>query len=177
MLARIEKIQPSDNIIAFPRIRRDVSTVHALSQLWSEIRPASGLPHRGDIKIDDIKSHLKHLFLFDRLSPFDVTIKMHGHGLTALFGHDISGLPLSVIMTPTARLALRDIVSDMYMAQRPYNITLVDKGTMFGRNLKANLALFPLANYAGQATKGIGVLIPEGNIKKKDYRFDIECIN
>ena len=177
MLAKIEKFHPSDNIIAFPQRRRDLTSAEALAHLWSEHRPASGLPYRSDIKTDDIKPHLKHLFLFDRISPFDIAIKMHGHGLRDLFGYDLTGLPLSVVLTSSARLALRDIVSDMYMAQRAFNVTLLDKGTLFGRSLMANLSLFPLANYAGQPTNGIGVLRPNDNIRKKDYRFDIASIN
>lgn len=149
----------------------------ALHRVWSEAAGNGTIPSRGDIKISQFREHSKNLFLFKKLTNGDLNLSLHGHELTDLFGHDLVGLPLSTLFSATARFAFRDIVYDLFTHSRPRRLELLETGFSFKGKLSVTLGLFPLADNYGKMTQGIGIFVPSGKMRKKDYRFDITTIS
>lgn len=171
------------NIISFrakghkPHTGRGVTCVETLQAYWNGLAKDGQIPYRVDMRADDLKGILSNLILFDKVSPSEIRIRLHGHSISELFRQDLTGLPLSAILSPDGRLALGDVVKNMFACGRPRIIQLEERGFSFGKKLKATLGLFPLLDQLGHPTKGIGFIDVEGIIKAKDYKFDISSIS
>lgn len=148
-----------------------------LHRVWREAAQTGAIPTRGEIKISKLRKHSKNLFLFKKLTNCDVNLTLHGHELTDVFGHDLLGLPMSTLFSATSRFAFRDIVYDLFTHTCPRRLELLETCFSFKGKLKVTLGLFPLSDDTGKVTQGIGIFIPTGKIKKKDYRFDIMTVS
>jgi hypothetical protein len=148
----------------------DYPSVSAVQAYWEELRGGRGMPARSEVDPAAISAALSHTFIAEMVAPGVARLRVAGSHLNDLLGMEARGMPLSVYMTGETRRELAAAIQQVSQGARAQLPLRSDPG--IGKPaLDGLLALMPMRDRAGQATRILGVLETHGQIGRLPRRF------
>ncbi len=139
---------------------------------WSILRENGTTPKRSDVDPRALGDALPHVFLAELVAPRVARLRICGHKIEDLMGMDMRGMPLTVLFQGDARNAISEAVEQVGHGARV--ILSLEGESGFGLpEVKATLALMPLADDTGRITRMMGVIERRGEPGRTPRRFGL----
>ncbi len=140
---------------------------------WHGLCKGMSLPNRQDIKPKGLDMALNNAFILERAAPGVFRFRIAGQHLCELMGLDVSGMPISAMFMPDARVEICKTVEEICAEPCIKEVHLC-AGRSLGRGaLKGKILLMPLLDDAGEITRILGCLQTTGYIGRQPRRFSI----
>ncbi len=158
-----------------------MTIIHTLRSHWESLRINGELPLRAEIDPRQIPDVLDNLFIFERLNPQDVRVRIAGLALCEMIGMEVRGQsPMSFFDESTRRrfAAVIDDVMDRPTIAR-LGLDTVDK---MGNEARVEMILLPLRSDFCDVSRVIGCVTAPENGFSAPMRFhartvDLEALN
>lgn len=132
-----------------------MTMIQTLRSHWESLRINGELPLRADITPRLIPDVLDSLFIFERLNPQDVRVRIAGLTLCEMMGMEVRGQSPMSFFDDSTRRRFATVVTDVL--DRPtiarLGLNTVDK---MGNEARAEMILLPLRSDFGDVTRVIG---------------------
>ncbi len=139
---------------------------------WAILRENGTAPKRSAVDPRALGDALPHVFLAELVAPRVARLRICGHKIEDLMGMDMRGMPLTVLFQGNARDAVAEAVEQVSHGARV--ILSLEGETGFGLpEVKATLALMPLADDTGRITRMMGVIERRGEPGRTPRRFGL----
>jgi len=158
-----------------------MTMIQTLRSHWESLRINGDLPLRADIDPRQIPDVLDCLFIFERLNPEDVRVRIAGLTLCEMMGMEVRGQSPMSFFDKNTRKRFAAVVADVMNRPTIANLGLdtVDK---MGNEARAEMILLPLRSDFGDVTRIIGCLTgPEDGftapMRLHVRNVDLEALN
>ena len=152
-----------------------MTMIQTLRSHWESLRINGDLPLRADIVPSQIPDILDSLFIFERLNPEDVRVRIAGLTLCEMMGMEVRGQSPMTFFSKEARQRFSNIVSDVMT--RP-TIARLDLDTVdrMGNEAQAEMILLPLRSDFGDVSRIIGCVTPPAEGFTAPIRFAVRAV-
>jgi len=148
-------------------------TLAQIDGYWNTLRHGRLVPNRSEVNPRDIESALGNAFIIERIAKGHARIRIAGTHLTDIMGMEVRGMPLSALFEPVARAKLSDAVQTLFDGPCIQHFYL-DSDARIGRPaLRAQMALYPLRNDAGEISRALGCFVTDGRLGRAPRRFNV----
>lgn len=132
-----------------------MTMIHTLRSHWDSLRINGELPLRADIDPRQIPDVLDSLFIFERLNPLDVRVRVAGLTLCEMMGMEVRGQSPMSFFDQSTRQHFAAVVGDVmeHPAIAHLGLDTVDK---MGNEARAEMILLPLRSDFGDVSRIIG---------------------
>ena len=153
-----------------------MTMIQTLRSHWESLRINGGIPLRADIDPRQIPNVLDSLFIFERLNPQDVRVRIAGLTLCEMMGMEVRGQsPLSFFDDSTRR-RFAAVVADVM--DRPTTARLgLDTVDKMGNEARAEMILLPLRSDFGDVTRLIGCVTGPAEGFTAPMRFHVRNVD
>ena len=153
-----------------------MTMIQTLRSHWESLRINGGIPLRADIDPRQIPDVLDSLFIFERLNPQDVRVRIAGLTLCEMMGMEVRGQsPLSFFDDSTRR-RFAAVVADVM--DRPTTARLgLDTVDKMGNEARAEMILLPLRSDFGDVTRLIGCVTGPAEGFTAPMRFHVRNVD
>jgi len=138
-----------------------------LDAYWHSLAARGGVPRRAAIDPGAIQDALEYAFLVDRVGPHHARVRITGGAVNGILGADLVGMPLSVFLTPEARVEFDDVLARCFDQSAMLSLTLVKTDAV------AQMHLYPLLDHKGRIAHLLGGIVAEGGAASGARRFDL----
>ena len=158
-----------------------MTMIHTLRSHWESLRINGELPLRADITPRQIPDVLDSLFIFERLNPQDVRVRIAGLTICEMMGMEVRGQSPMSFFDDSTRRRFAAVITDVL--DRPtiayLGLDTVDK---MGNESRAEMILLPLRSDFGDVTRVIGCVTGPAEGFTAPMRFhvrnvDMEALN
>lgn len=130
-----------------------------LRAYWQALRVGDALPRRDQFAPRELAPLLGALLLIDRTERGAARLAIAGRVLTALYGMELRGAPLSLLFEPAQRADMARQVDAICDNPATLDLTLLSEGDGLARpRLAARMMLLPLSNRRGLRDMAIGTI-------------------
>ncbi len=144
-----------------------------LERYWRSLRGASRLPVRHEIDPARIDAALPHSFVLERVAPGVARMRVAGQKLSALFGMEARGMPISSLFAAGDRVPLATMLELAFKTPALVEFA-VRSPRRVGRPLLAGrMLLLPLLDNDGQVTRALGAVVLDGANGKTPRHLEI----
>lgn len=156
---------------------RRLAPLRLVEAYWRGLVGGDGkVPLRSQIDPRGIESALEYAFLGERIAPMLAKLRVAGTHINELMGMDMSGMPLSTLITPEDRDQLGAALGKLFSDGLEVRLRLVAEEGFGKGKLTGDLLLLPLRSDLGDMSRMLGVLVTHGRIGRTPRRFRIESI-
>ncbi len=153
-----------------------MTMIQTLRSHWDSLRTNGELPLRADINPRQIPDVLDSLFIFERLNPQDVRVRIAGLNLCEMMGMEVRGQsPVSFFDSSTRRrfaAVVADVLDRATVAQ--LGLDTVDK---MGNEARADMILLPLRSDFGDVNRVIGCVTGPAEGFTAPMRFHVRSVD
>jgi len=153
-----------------------MTMIHTLRSHWESLRINGKLPLRADIIPRQIPDVLDSLFIFERLNPQDVRVRIAGLTICEMMGMEVRGQsPMSFFDDGTRRrfaAVIADVLDRPTIAH--LGLDTIDK---MGNEARAEMILLPLRSDFGDVTRVIGCVTGPAEGFTAPMRFHVRNVD
>jgi hypothetical protein len=152
-----------------------MTMIQNLRSHWESLRTDDDLPMRSDIDPRLIPDVLDSLFIFERLNPEDLRVRIAGLNLCEMMGMEVRGQSPMTFFTKNARQQFSTAVSDVMTCPTIAHLDLdtIDK---MGNEARAKMILLPLRSDFGDVNRIIGCVTPPAAGFTAPMRFNVRAV-
>lgn len=152
-----------------------MTMIQTLRSHWESLRINGGIPLRADIDPRQIPDVLDSLFIFERLNPQDVRVRIAGLTLCEMMGMEVRGQSPMSFFDDSTRRRFAAVVADVM--DRPTTARLgLDTVDKMGNEARAEMILLPLRSDFGDVTRLIGCVTGPAEGFKAPMRFHVRNV-
>lgn len=153
-----------------------MTMIQTLRTHWETLRIGNDLPLRSEIDPRQIPDVLDSLFIFERLNPDDLRVRIAGLTLCEMMGMEVRGQSPMTFFNDNARLRFSNIVGEVLSNPNVARLGLdtVDK---MGNEARAEMLLLPLRSDFGDVSRIIGCVTPPAKGFTAPIRFGIRTVD
>ena len=144
--------------------------IETVCTYWAGLPRCGAAPARAALDATALAPVLAQMFIAELVTPRVARLRVVGHRIDDLMGMDLRGMPLTALMTAAARPTVADAVAQVGRGARAF-LTLEGEGGFGQPNLRARLALLPLADGAGRLSHALGVMQLDGAPGRRPRRL------
>ncbi len=134
-----------------------MTMIKTLRSHWESLRVNGDLPLRADIDPRQIPNVLDSLFIFERLNPHDVRVRIAGITLCEMAGMEVRGQSPVTLFDKYTRDRFSAVITDVM--NRPTIARLgLDTNDKMNNTSQAEMILLPLRSDFGDVTRVIGCI-------------------
>lgn len=158
-----------------------MTMIHTLRSHWESLRINGKLPLRADVDPRQIPDVLDSMFIFERLNPTDVRVRIAGLALCEMMGMEVRGQSPMSFFNKNTRSRFAAVITDVM--ERPTIARLgLDTIDKMGSKAYAEMILLPLRSDFGDVSRVIGCVTEpeEGFTAPMQFHIqsvDIEALN
>jgi hypothetical protein len=153
-----------------------MTMIHTLRSHWDSLRINGELPLRADIDPRQIPDVLDSLFIFERLNPLDVRVRIAGLTLCEMMGMEVRGQSPMSFFDQNARQRFAAVVADVM--ERPTIARLgLDTVDIMGNEARAEMIQLPLRSDFGDVSRIIGCVTGPAEGFTAPMRFHIRNVD
>ncbi len=145
--------------------------LQAIRRCWDDQRTPLSLPGRDRIDPRRIGSSLEHAFVAERLAPGVARFRLSGMHLNDVMGVEVRGMPLGVLLEPSARQDFADQVEAAFARPAAVDIALEALRGIGRPALTARMILLPLRPEGDDRPQVLGGFACTGDIGRTPRRF------
>ncbi len=155
---------------------RQTAPLNRIEAYW---RGLSGgqIPLRSQVDAGSIESDLEYAFIAQRIAPGMAKLRVAGSHLNDLMGMDTSGMPLSALMAPSARVDLSQALTHFFRHPGITRIKLKGETGIGKPAISGEMMLAPLCSDPGEFDRVLGALITSGRIGRTPRRMSITGVS
>ncbi|MCT4556126.1 MAG: PAS domain-containing protein [Pelagimonas sp.] len=155
---------------------RNLAPIKTVESYWLGLCGDEQVPLRSQVDPRGIESALENAFLLEKIAPSMAKLRVAGSHLSDLMGMQVSGMPLSSLISPGDRERFGQAVERLFAEPSIVHLTLrADDG--FGKPaIEGHMILMPLRSDFGDVSRGLGALVTKGRIGRTPRRFKITSI-
>lgn len=142
--------------------------LRTIESYWTGLACGGHLPRRSQIDPAAIQDALEYAFLADRIGACHARLRVAGGAVAQVFGEDVAGVLLSMILTPSARSRFDAGLRDCFETGQSLEIELCASR----RSITARMTLYPLCNEEARVMHLLGCLVVSGAGPEAPVRFD-----
>ena len=153
-----------------------MTMIQTLRSHWESLRINGGIPLRADIDPRQIPDVLDSLFIFERLNPQDVRVRIAGLTLCEMMGMEVRGQSPMSFFDDSTRRRFAAVVADVM--DRPTTARLgLDTVDKMGNEARAEMILLPLCSDFGDVTRLIGCVTGPAEGFTAPMRFHVRNVD
>ncbi len=153
-----------------------MTMIHTLRSHWESLRINGELPLRADINPRQIPDVLDSLFIFERLNPQDVRVRIAGLSLCEMMGMEVRGQSPMSFFDESTRRRFAAVVADVL--DRPTIARLwLDTVDKMGNKARAEMILLPLRSDFGDVSRVIGCVTGPADGFTAPLRFHVRNVD
>jgi hypothetical protein len=138
---------------------------------WHGLSVGGTIPFRDEVDPRGIAGALAHVFMIERIAPFQTRFRFAGNALADLIGSDPRGMPMSVLFEPVARDRLGPVIAGLFDTPARLTLSLEAERGIGRPAMRATMALFPLRSRSGVVDLALGCLTTDGMPGRAPRRF------
>ena len=153
-----------------------MTMIQTLRSHWENLRVNGELPFRADIDPRQIPDVLDSLFIFERLNPQDVRVRIAGLTLCEMMGMEVRGQSPMTFFNKHTRDRFAAVVADVM--NRPTIARLgLDTNDKMNNTAQAEMILLPLRSDFGDVSRVIGCITGPANGFTAPIRFHVRTVD
>ena len=153
-----------------------MTILQTLRSHWESLRNDGDLPLRSDIDPRQIPDVLDSLFIFERLNPSDVRVRIAGLTLCEMMGMEVRGQSPMAFFDKSTRQRFEAVITEVMT--RPtiayLGLDIVDK---MGNEARAGMILLPLRGDFGDVSRIIGCITAPADGFAAPMRFHVRSVD
>jgi len=153
-----------------------MTMIQTLRSHWESLRTNGELPLRSDINPRQIPDVLDSLFIFERLNPHDVRVRIAGLTICEMMGMEVRGQSPMSFFDDTTRRRFASVVADVLDRATVAHLGLdtVDK---MGNEARAEMIMLPLRSDFGDVNRVIGCVTGPADGFTAPMRFHVRNVD
>ena len=153
-----------------------MTMIQTLRSYWETLRNDGDLPLRSDIDPRQIPDVLDSLFIFERLNPADVRIRIAGLTLCEMMGMEVRGQSPKAFFDKNTRQRFEAVVTDV-MTRPTIAYIGLDTVDKMGNEARAGMILLPLRGDFGDVSRIIGCVTAPADGFAAPMRFHVRSVD
>ncbi len=153
-----------------------MTMIHTLRSHWESLRTNGELPLRADIDPRQIPDVLDSLFIFERLNPQDVRVRIAGLTLCEMMGMEVRGQSPMSFFDDSTRRRFAAVVGEVLEHSLIANLGL-DTIDRMGNEAQAEMILLPLRSDFGDVNRVIGCVTGPAEGFTAPMRFHVRNVD
>lgn len=152
----------------------NLSPLRQIEAYWAALCPDGEVPLRSAIDPRGLENVLRYSFVLERVAPGVARFRIAGQHLIGLAGMEVRGMPVTALMTRTARPRMGAVLEHLFDTPAVAELTLSGERATFSRRLGARMLLLPLKSDSGQISRALGALVSDGDTGATPGRFNLD---
>lgn len=141
---------------------RQISVLMAVEDHWRSLARPDDIPDRRDVDPARIGPMLRHCYMASIVAPGLARLRFAGQDVSATFGMDVRGMPLSALFEAGSRLRVSEAVTRVCDGPEIVELPLVSPQGMLRRTVPGRMSLLPLRDETGAVSHILGAVIFDG---------------
>jgi len=153
-----------------------MTMIQILRSHWESLRINGEIPLRADIDPRQIPDVLDSLFIFERLNPLDIRVRIAGLRLCEMMGMEVRGQSPMSFFDERTRARFSAVITDV-MARPTAACLSLDTVDNMGNEAQASMILLPLRSDFGDVTRVIGCVSGPTEGFTAPVRFHVHSVD
>jgi hypothetical protein len=146
------------------------SAIDLVARHWASLPRMGHAPERAALDATTLAPALPFVFIAELVTPRVARLRLTGHKVEEMMDMDVRGMPLTALFTAAARPMILQALEQVSQGARAI-LPVAGEGGFGQPGLTGQLALFPLADGAGQLTRVMGVIELDGVVGRTPRRL------
>lgn len=152
---------------------RRFAAVDLVLRHWERLRDGRPMPRRAEIDPQALAKSLEYMFIAEPVAPRVARLRLSGQHLSCLLGMEPRGMPLCALFAGRDRDELALAVEQVSRHNARVMLPLAAETGIGRPALKGMMALLPLADETGRASRILGVLQTRGAIGRSPRKLTL----